>query len=233
MNLLGPSKATMRSNNYDYLDDYFAKCRALGKEVIALHEQAGIAEEVERLESLFEPDYFRDRELAPLWTNERERQEKERDASDWLAYRNGLRYLYFIILDKDIRRRLIEKTRKFRELRLTFCVNDLHHARKLLNEIESKSDPGCFMATLSATIVLLGAAVGNLIGALAAAVFAVILGIYTFKAEQLRHDREKALAQDNVQKCEDALKEEESRQEIFSYSEQVWGEPDPVVMPWA
>lgn len=74
--------------------------------------------EVERLEKNFEANYFRDQKLAPVGTELRRGQEEICNASDWVAYRKGLRHIYFNVPDKDQRLRLIGKERQFRELRL-------------------------------------------------------------------------------------------------------------------
>jgi hypothetical protein len=207
-------------------EDYFSRRESLAKEIVTLLEQAGIAKEVEQCESLFEPDYFRDQELAPFGTELRRRQEKERDASDWVMHRNGLRHIYFKVLDRDLKLQLIKKEREFKELRLTSWLADLRGAQKRLHEVEAKSSSGLGVAISAAAIVLIGANIGNLVGAIAAAVFAIILGIYSFKEQQIRKEREIASAKADVQMYEDSLEEEESCQEVFSYNEQLWGEPD-------
>ncbi len=72
----------------------------------------------------------------------------------------------------------------------------------------------------------IGASLGDLNGAIAGAVFAIILHAYSFKELELRREQEIAHAKDDVQTCKDDLKEEESRPEIFSYAEEISGEPD-------
>lgn len=207
--------------------DYFSKRDDLLNEIIALLEKAGISKKVERLESLYESDYFRDKELAPFGTDLREHQEKERDSSDWAGRRYGLRDIYFKVPERDLRLQLIVKEREFRELRLTSLVADLQGARKRLHEIETKSNSGLGVAIVGIVIVLIGASVGNLVGAIAAAVSALILGVYLFKDQQLQKEREVASAKTDVQMCESGLRKEESLQELFSFHEQLTGEPDP------
>ena len=205
-------------------DDYFTKRETLAKESLVLLEKAGITKEVEQLDNLLEPDYWRDRELAPFGTEERKRQREERDASDRLAYRYGLRDIYFCVPDEDIRRRLIATEREFHDLRLTSFVSDLNHARQRLHKIEAKPSSWLSAAISGAVIVMIGDALGNLIGAIAAAVFSLIAGIYLFKEQQLRREREIVAAQADVQMCEESLRVEESRPEIFSYREQLRSE---------
>lgn len=212
-------------------EEYFQAKRAFLWELIGkLREQAGIAKEVEELESLFEPDWYRDQELAPFGTELRISQEKERDAGDRAAIRMGLRRIYFEVTDIDLRRRLIKKSRELKKLEIESCIADLRKAEKRLQQVQNRSVSlldalgGSFVVLLGALIVqglpATAIASAGVVGAIAGAVF-VLLYALPYTRER---DRSIALAEREVDACKERLRDE-CQEEFFSFREEL-GWPD-------
>jgi hypothetical protein len=169
--------------------DYSREERALGEQYADLIEKAGIAAQIAQCEGWLEPHYSEDRHLPPLLTDARQEERKRQEAHKFQSYRRCMRDVLFSLADPALRKEIIAIERKMHALRIKSAQHDLwdaQHRRDIAGKPNSYS--GFFAALAGAAIVLLGERFAGQTGAIASAVFALIMAMFALQElEWLRH----------------------------------------------
>jgi hypothetical protein len=208
-------------------DPDFIKQEALAQEIRVLLQMADIARNVENLEHLYQPRYWKDAGLASVDSDGWQHQPKRPSLLQRQAYRAGLREYYFGVVDVTLRCRLIALEREFRNLTLLCTIADLARARADLDRVETWAYSELPAAAIGAVILVVGATLFNAVGGVVIAGLSLFTWLYSFASRRRRISRELSAARANVMMWEEALANERDQAEVFSEVEQRAGAPEP------
>jgi len=157
----------------------FERQRAVAKQLDLLLDRAGVKERYESEERVFEPDWFADRHLPPLFTNARRVAEKNRQRANKLMFKDGVRQIVFAIPDESLRKEIITCHRKLDAMALDAVQREFGRA---LSKREMAGYIGRIQifnqAVMGALVVLTAWYWGDAKWGTAAAAFVIIVAVY-------------------------------------------------------
>jgi hypothetical protein len=183
--------------------DNFERQRELAKQFDTLLERSGIKAKYEREERIFEPDWFADRHLPPLFTTARRQVEKSQHATNAGVFKAGVRRLVFAIPDEALRKEVIACQRKISALSLDVLQRDLRRAAR------DRNNAGHMTGTHMFNLALLGGAIvigawhwGGTMWGTAATAFVIIVAGYDASQRQFSMRRAVEIATEEIQNLE-------------------------------
>jgi hypothetical protein len=201
-----------------------AEFKSLREELWQLEERAGIAHDAERAKS---GPLFPTLPSAPFGSQRRRQQIKEAQENEADFIRRRVRTLYFSVPEAEARKALIAK---FREVDEKWFMNrqaEFHAAQRKLEAEKANAGYGHLIAALEGVIcVAIGAAIYQVIGAIAGAVAGYFMG----RAAEERSRRARATAvaeaERDAKQYEEICQEAEKGEAWFSRDEARTGVED-------
>jgi hypothetical protein len=181
----------------------FERQREMAKELDALLDRAGIKDKYEREERVFEPDWFADRNLPPLFTKARKEAERRRERTNRLMFRDGVRRIVFAIPDEALRKEIITCQRKLGALTFEAMQGDLRRGMRERNNAGYISGANIGALALVGAAIVFGvwSRVGAQWGA-AATAFVIIVAVYDAVQRQFSMRRAVENATEEIQNLE-------------------------------